>query len=151
MKGKSGKMVNTITRSNYQAPKKIAPVTDRHAEDDDRFGKYADALKAGDMCACKILRADNKADEIIISKFDMLERMWLAEMFRYVREVQIVRRERDGWQKLAEGYRKILENDSTLPAPRTMLRRGYALLEQADVAREKHIELEVPLGFSGVK
>ena len=144
-------MVDTITHSSYQAPKKVAPVTDRHSENDDRFDKYADALKAGDTYACKILRADNRGDEMIISKFDMLERMWVAEMSRYVREVQIVRRERDGWRKLAEGWQKKLECDSTLPTHKTMIRRGYSLLEQAAEARNTHIDLEIPLGFSGVK
>lgn len=142
-------MIQTL--SNYQAPKKVAPTTDKNTEDDRRFDEYADALKAGDVYTCKVLRSDNKDDNVILGKFDMIERMWLAEMSHYVREVQIVRRERDGWEKLAEGYRKKLEEDKTLPAPTTMIRRGNALLEQAAEAREKHVDLEIPLGFTGVK
>lgn len=142
-------MIKTL--SNYQAPKKVASITDKNMEDDGRFDKYADALKAGDVYTCKVLRADNKDDTVILRKFDMLERMWLAEMSHYVREVQIARRERDGWERLAEGYRKKLEGDKTLPSPTTMIQRGNALLEQAAEARKKHIDLEIPLGFTGVK
>lgn len=151
-KGRNGAVTNLIhTLRNYQTPKKVSPITGRNSEDDGRFNAYADALKAGDTHTCKTLRSDNKEDMVVLRKFDMIERMWLAEMSHYVREVQIVRRERDGWEKLAEGYRKKLEGDKTLPPFTTMIQRGNALLEQATEARVKHVDLEIPLGFTGVK
>lgn len=143
-------MTSVKILDNYQSPKKISPISDRYEENDTRFCEYADALKAGDLDTCAKLRAKSMDDQKIICKFGMLERIWLKEMSHYVREVQIVRRERDGWQNVAIGYQKKLQNDKTPPTSNTMIQRGKKLLQQAIEARELHVEVEIPSGFVGV-
>lgn len=105
------------------------------AEGDPRFHEYADALRAGDMDTCERLRQGARREREITTKFDTLERMWLSEMRSYVREIQILRRERDGWHKVAEG-KKV---------------EGRAYLNQAEEARTDHEEPFVQGGFDGVK
>ncbi len=117
---------------------------------DSRFSDYAQALRNGDAELCTKMRQDNLDQQEINTKFDTIERMWLGLMARYVREIQILRRERDGYQNLAEGHRKTLENDKAQPQVRTHLRRGSGMLAQAESARDEHNEVEVLVGFDGV-
>lgn len=117
---------------------------------DSRFSDYAQALRDGDTELCSKMREDNRNQHEITTKFDTIERTWLGLMAIYVREIQILRRERDGYRNLAEGRRKKLENDKTMPQVRTHLRRGDGLLAQAEAARDEHDEVEVPDGFKGV-
>lgn len=105
---------------------------------DPRFHEYADALRGGDLETCERLRTEHRRDREIITKFDTVERIWLAEMPRMVREIQILIRERDGWKQIAEGGAN-------------KQRRGKKYLEQAEEARHEHEEVPVPLFFDGVK
>ena len=144
-------MMKKIDKFQSEKPYKSIDDGDRISSPyDSRFSDYAEALKNGDTELCVKMRQDNVNQCEIIAKFDTLERMWLSLMGRYVREIQILRREREGYRNLAEGHRKTLENDRTLPQVRTHLRRGAGLLSQAEAAREDHEEVEVLVGFAGV-
>lgn len=119
-------------------------------EGDPRFRDYAKALKEGDLDTCSELQDRWQDDQEIITKFQTIERMWIAMMARYVREIQISQRERDGYRKLADGFRRKLEKERTHPWPGTQIRRGKAIIEQAEQARIDHTEVIVPKMFPGV-
>ncbi len=128
----------------HQAPKmKVRPpVVDSAA-----YIEYTDALRAGDAGTCKRLRAAHTDDPELTTKFRTIERAWLAQMDLYIREIQIVRRERDGWKQIAEA-----EASDAIPSTRQrLITRGKAVVAQAQAACEDHEELEVPLGFKGIK
>lgn len=128
----------------YQTPK---PKVRAPIADSDEYLAYADALKAGDTNECKRLRATHTDDPELTVKFRTIERVWVSQMDLYVREIQIVRRERDGWKQIAEA-----EAGADIPSTRKrLIKRGKAVVAQAEAAREDHEELEVPLGFKGIQ
>lgn len=104
---------------------------------DIRFKHYADALRAGDLETCERIRTHHQHDVKLMTRLRTLEQVWLTEMNKYVREIQICRRERDGYRALATGVT-------------AAKKRGKALLQQATEARETHEEVELPQGFPGV-
>lgn len=117
---------------------------------DPRFLEYADALRAGDVARCEALRHACRRQPEVSTKFDTLERIWLSEMNIYIREIQITQRERDGWSKLAEARRKLIENEKGAPTPKILMRQGSAMLEQAEDARLDQPEVIVPRLFDGL-
>lgn len=123
----------------------------KNKSNDVQFSEYAEALKAGDLDKCAELRAHNLDNALITAKFRTLELAWVSHMSLYIREIQIVRRERDGYKNLAEGRQKKLSKDKTPPGGATMIRRGEKLLQQVEDAKAIHEEIELPSGFVGVK
>lgn len=119
-------------------------------DNDRRFADYSKALKDGDLQRCRAIRLENVEDNEMSAKFDTLERLWLADMALYVREVQIVRRERDAYKSIAEGYEKKVSQSKAPPSTTSMIRRGTKMLEQVAEARKGHTEIQVSLGFSAL-
>lgn len=117
---------------------------------DSRFKEYSSALKRGDNDTCSKMRDEHKDDRILITRFNTLERMWIAEMARYVREIQILLRERNGYQLLTKGYRQKFSGEDKLSVNDTLIRRGNEMLAQTVIAREEHGEIIPPLGFEGL-
>ncbi len=126
-------------------------MTENKSKIDVRFLEYTEALKAGNLDRCAELRANNLDDVTIIAKFRTLELAWLGHMSLYIREIQIVRRERDGYKNLAGGRQKKLSKDKTPPGGAAMIRRGEKLLQQVEDAQANHEEIELPSGFAGIK
>lgn len=140
-----------INKSQSEKPCKPIDRGDRLSRPyDSRFSDYAQALRDGNTKLCLQMRQANHDQYEITAKFDTIERTWLGLMANYVREIQILRREREGYRNLSEGHRKMIENDKALPQARTHLRRGDGLLAQAKEARDEHEEAEVLVGFKGV-
>lgn len=120
-------------------------------EGDPRFRDYAQALKEGNLDVCSELREHWRDDREIITKFQTIERMWIAMMARYAREIQISQREREGYRILSEGLQKKLDKERTYPWYGTQIRRGKAIVEQAEAARDGHDEVSFPRVFSQIK
>jgi hypothetical protein len=147
-------MTKIVTHKN-QHPKPCRPINtkqnDASSRGDIRFLKYADALRAGNIDECIKLRTEWSNEREIITKFNTLERLWLSEMTHYIKEIQISRRERDGYKKLVEGYEKKLNGDKSVPNANTLIKWGRDIIAQAEEARLTHIEVEVPLLFESVQ
>ncbi len=140
---------------DHQSEKPCKPIRQTYEgcdfEGDPRFRDYVRALKEGNLDACSELRERWRDDREIITKFQTIERMWITMMARYTREIQICQRERDGYRILADGLRKKLENDKTPPWAATQIRRGKAIVEQAEAARDGHDEVSFPRVFLQIK
>ena len=107
---------------------------------------YIAAVHAQDWDTCDELRAQYQGDPMI-TRFNTIERALLTEAAIYVREIQILRRERDGFEHL---LRSALKTDSLPPSKNALSKRGEALLKQATEARLTHPEAQVEGGFPAV-
>lgn len=141
---------------NYQTPKpRQDPPFGRHREKgyqgDVRFRDYLIAIRAGDFDACESLRDAHSDDVELLTKFKTIEQMFLRQTALYVREIQIIRRERDGWKSLADGRLKKIEGDRSAPSIWTLTQRGEAMLKQTAKARVEHELVEIPVGFEGIR
>ena len=153
---KHDKRHTTIVTELYQSEKqKSIRASDRQKgnegyQGDPRFDEYGKALRAGRLSECDALREQHKADKFILARFTTLERMWLSEMDRYRREIQIARREAAGHAYLAKAYRLRLNTEKNMTFICELIRKGEAMLQQAQDAYVIHERLQLPGGFSGV-
>lgn len=103
------------------------------------------ALKCGDEEMCLKMREESKNDHLMLAKFQTLERIWIGEMTNYVRELQILKRERDAYERLAKGYKLQLKNQGDMH-----LEKGFMMLKQAEEARMDHDEVSILNVFAKV-
>jgi len=114
---------------------------------DVRFRDYADMLHAGDILGCEEFCKEHVEDPEILRKVRTLERQWVTEMSRLVRELQITARESLGYRTLSEGYCKQAYGTQASTWVKRKLKAGNNLLRNADAARLDHERVEVPVGF----
>ena len=107
---------------------------------DTRLSQYMQGLRAGNEDACTELRVAWEHDPEITTKFRTIERIWLKEMSIYVRELQILRRERDAYKSIAKGY-EIKTNSPN--HGNSHIDKGNKMLEQAEEARLEHEAPEI--------
>jgi hypothetical protein len=108
---------------------------------DPRFFDYVDALRTGNVVECERLRIEVADDIELITKFDTAERTLIGHIHRYIREVQITRRERDAHIKICEGH---IKNSQRL------INVGVKMREQAEAAWEELGESCIDGGFGAV-
>jgi hypothetical protein len=142
----SGNMPTNKIAANYRTKKPRKAKCDTNS--DKRFLAYSKFLMNGEVDECNKLRDEWQEDREFMSKVSNLERVWLSRMAVYVREIQIVRRERDGYRNLVRGFEDTKGTKSRVKKTK----RGRDMLDQAEVARLKYPEelADVPLLFSGV-
>jgi hypothetical protein len=124
---------------NEQAEKPISATSGKFCDGsgfqgDVRFRDYIDALHVGDLDKCGDMRDRYSQDHQAIAKFNCVERIWLTEMARYVREVQICQREVAAYKAIADG-----KTD-----------KGDAMFDQVRAARLEHESPTIPNGFEMV-
>ena len=131
---------------NYRGKKPRKARCDTNS--DKRFLDYSKFLMDGEVDECDKLRDTWQDDREFMSKVSNLERVWLSRMAVYIREIQIVRRERDGYRNLVRGF----EAAKGTKSRNKKMKRGRDMLNQAEGARLEHTEelAEVPLFFKGV-
>ncbi len=111
------------------------------------FKAYADALSAGDFEACASLRRVHAFDKELLTKFRALDRLRADQYTLFEREIQITRRERDGYKDLADSYKKRAKSPRVLTSDNELMRRGKGRLKQARAARLDHTDAVLPIGF----
>ena len=114
---------------------------------DERFFLYADALTNGDFETLDRIRAEHAGDVKLIRRLNTLERTRLAEMERFRREIQLARRERDGYRILVEAH---VSENTRGRTHKTKFKRGRAILKQCAEERKKHDTPRIAQGFAAV-
>lgn len=117
------------------------------SQTDTCFGAYAEALSAGDFESCASLRRVHAFDKELLTKFRALDRLRADQYILFAREIQIIRRERDGYSDLAYAYEKRANSTRVLANDNETIRRGKARLKQARAARLDHTDIVLPIGF----
>jgi hypothetical protein len=117
------------------------------SDTDPRLVEYIEALRAGDIDKLLELRLTHIEDVGLTRRFKTIDATVSGLMDVYVREIQILRLEVEGWKSICESQDRLAEPDidrkETLAA-RQCQYRGLDKVERALGLRKDHTEVDVP-------
>jgi hypothetical protein len=117
------------------------------ADTDRRLIEYIEALKISDIDKAIKLRLLHVDDAVLMIRFKTAQATLAGLIDSYIREIQILRLEIEGWKSICEAQDRMAKKDidkGEILSARQCQYRGLEKVERALRYRKRHTEVDLP-------